>query len=70
MIEPYYRTHEPPHCPTCDCGGNSAEWQEHLRHAIEKQLVLAFQAGHRRNTFNFKAANNAIVAAAMNGANG
>ncbi len=20
MKEPYYKTHEPPHCPTCDCG--------------------------------------------------
>ena len=20
MTEPYYKTHEPPHCPTCDCG--------------------------------------------------
>src|SRR5690242_13392088 len=19
MKEPYYKTHEPPHCPTCDC---------------------------------------------------
>lgn len=20
MTEPYYKTHEPPHCPTCGCG--------------------------------------------------
>ena len=20
MTEPYYKTHEPPHCPTCHCG--------------------------------------------------
>lgn len=22
MSKPYYQTHEPPHCPTCDCGAD------------------------------------------------
>ena len=35
MKDPYYKTHEPPHCPTCDCGADPAE-MERLRRNSER----------------------------------
>ena len=36
MKEPYYKTHEPPHCPTCDCGSPAlADTQRAIIEAAE-----------------------------------
>ena len=39
MNKPYYQTHEPPHCPTCDCGADPTE-MEMLRKDAERYRWL------------------------------
>ena len=44
MSEPYYKTHEPPHCPTCDCGADPTE-MEMLRRDADRYRWLRDNAG-------------------------
>ena len=41
MSEPYYKTHEPPHCPTCDCGADPTEMEMLRRDAERYRFCVA-----------------------------
>ena len=45
MKEPYYKTHEPPHCPTCDCGADPSEMERLRRNSERYEFIKTWAAG-------------------------